>query len=515
MSIVNPYITTDLNELQNLHIMFKKFITSESQQKKNISIITFSGKRDYIINNKVYPLTWNSMKLLSSDKTHYFLLEHYEKLRKIIVDSLLYIVIKNLTDCSNNEVRFNKCSSIALGSSSITSDYDINLLSDNPIINSKIIKDFNKLFFKMFGDDSSSVFDTNIYGIGFLNKKKYMIPVEVREQSVIAFVKLISTEEKYGIDIIQDFNIKNRFFNKMYLEANDFYISYVEKEVGEDKYTKTLELIQDVLGEGNDLSILEEMSMKDQEKIQSFISLANMYANETYFTQGAFLHVVSRLQSDESIELSSTDYINSMFENFFEVNKEYAIYKNSLNVDLFLKSSYKYLYRFYDAAKEAGLLIDYETYEIFKDLDRFRKGNKENPDVKKKLEKVQKNLDIILGIETNLSNNRELKELHENLNSNTQKSTNLSINIGYNVEIKKYMESFWEIFMKLYKESLLILPSPRTSMDSINKSSLKRRKTSYTKVMDKVDPIKSSNSDENMAKLRRQKIYKSIKELNV
>jgi hypothetical protein len=486
MSAVNPYITTDKGKLLTLKTMFRKYVTSESKRRTDISNITFKDNDKYIIDNQEFKLSWNSIKILIYNPTHLFLLENFEKFRKAFVDSLIYIVIQDIPDCDNNGVRFNKCTSIALGTSSITSDYDINLLSDNPMINSKIIKNFDKLFLQFFGNNSSFVFDTNIYGIGFLNKKKYIIPIQVRVQSIIAFVKLIHINEKYNTNSLKEFDIKNKYFGSMYREAKEFYTSRI-KEGNGNLYLETLRKIQDVLGKNNDLSIIEYLSLADQEKIQSLISLANMYANETYFTQGAFLHVVSRLQSDESIDLSDSDYINSMFENFFEINKEYYIYINSLDVNLFLKSSYKYLFRFYDAAKEADLSINPELYYILKDLDRFRKGNQDNIDVQRKLSTLQDSLDILIDKDINITKNRCIGKF-ANINLLTDETC-------VNSEIKEYMICFWRIFLKLYNESLLVLPSPKNSYISLDFKSIGRRNSSNTVSIHREKPVITKSAE--------------------
>jgi hypothetical protein len=206
-----------------------------------------------------------------------------------------------------------------------------------------------------------------------------------------------------------------------------------------------------------------------------------MFANETYVTQGSFLHVVSRLQSDESIELSETDYINSMFENFFELNKEYAIFKYSLDVNLFLRSSYKYLYRFYDAAREAGLSIDSDMYDMFKELERFRKGNKNQ----EKIERIQESLDILLGKDK--SGDGSLASF--------DKIRDLSLyKVEANNEIKEYMDCFWDVFMDLYKEAILVLPSPRGTPGS-SMGSLKRRVSSFTPKLHKISDTRTLTAD--------------------
>jgi hypothetical protein len=504
MSIVNPYITTDTNDLDKLKNMFRLFVTKESKKRTDLLEITFKGDDRYKINGETFKLEWNLMKKLANDPTHLFLLEYFEKFRKIFVDSLIYIVIKSLKDCDNNEKRFNKCTAVALGSASITSDYDINLLSDNPTINADIIRKFNKLFEKNFKNNSSAVFDTNIYGIGFLNREKYIIPIEKRIQSEIAFVKLIYIERKFKMDVRREFNINFIFFDTMYENATDFYIDklYNIGDNGDKLYIETLESIQTILGKENDLSILEYLPFDKQEQIQSLISLANMYANETYFTQGAFLHVVSRLQSGENIELSETDYINSMLENFFEILKEYAIFKHSTDVNLFLKSSYKYLFRFYDAAKEAGLDINQDLYEIFQDLEILRKGNQDDIMNQRKLIKAQNKLIKFLG---------KIDNDMFPVNGITGTTDNL--------KIKEYMSSFWGIFLYLFKQSLLIIPSPGTSRRSSIKQ-VKRRASSYTPVNPSImglDRLSLENMDKKSKKLRteKRKLEKGEKKIKI
>jgi hypothetical protein len=455
MSIINPYITTNRLSLKILEDTFKEFIKNESKREGfNITI----KKKEYIIDNKSFPLEWNIIKENSYDSSHMFLLEQFEKFRKTFVDSVVSLVIKEIETCDNTTDRFNKCTAVALGSSTITSDYDINLSSDNPIINSRIIKEFNEIFFKHFGKSSSVVFDTNIYGIGFLNKKKYIIPIENRLQTDMAFVKLIYIEKTYGLDVIKEFNLSNLSFIKLYESAKDFFEYYINGVDPENKYLEILQDIQNVLGIGNDLSITNSLSYKDQEKIQSLISLANMYANETYFSQGAFLHVVSNLQSGENLELSASDYVNSMLENFFELLKEYGIFtkSNELDINLYLKSSYKYLFRFYDASKEAGLSINNELYEVLSDLEKYRK-NKDKISIRK-LKKTQYKLDYLL-----FSPESPIGITPQNVGN----------------DIFKYMNSFWEIIIPMFSQSMFIIPTPlrpsRRSTRSIRRYSSPER----------------------------------------
>lgn len=79
--------------------------------------------------------------------------------RKAIVDS---IAIDCISKHNNSVV------AISVGSTNITSDYDITLYGKKYTSISKVINAFNKMFNDVFSKPPDFVFDTNMYGVSFI-----------------------------------------------------------------------------------------------------------------------------------------------------------------------------------------------------------------------------------------------------------------------------------------------------------------------------------------------------------
>jgi hypothetical protein len=94
-------------------------------------------------------------------------------LRKAIVDSLLVFIIKQ------HNIGFPI--GMSVGSTKLSSDYDITLYAQTKIT-TKIIADFNTVFENIFRSTSTEVFDTNIYGISFINLARYQKDLLPQEQ---------------------------------------------------------------------------------------------------------------------------------------------------------------------------------------------------------------------------------------------------------------------------------------------------------------------------------------------
>lgn len=78
--------------------------------------------------------------------------EAYAKYRKQVVDDLL-----------NNVIQYHcpKCSRVSSGSTTATSDYDINISGPDA---HKVVTEFNKKFQEIYKMTSAEKFDTNVYG---------------------------------------------------------------------------------------------------------------------------------------------------------------------------------------------------------------------------------------------------------------------------------------------------------------------------------------------------------------
>lgn len=347
-------------------VLFEQFKTDMERRTKNevTTRIKFIGGLRYTVGNssKIYKLLWYDLKANSAaGNIHTCILKYFGVLRKKIVDGILQDVIR--------EIRCPECTYEAIGSTALTSDYDINLTSELPYLNNRIITDFNRKFYSIFGKSSDEVFDTNIYGIGFLPASKKIMPSskDYDRQMIFAFAKLSVVEKKMNMKLFDRFPALAKYSS--YYEASKKIIP------AGDKYTSLLSDIQDYMGEGVTMSrFVNDNSDAKLYVLKDMISNANMYANETYFTQGAFLHVVGSIQGNlDPGKISKNDYILSCVENLFDVIKEYAIYSDATTESTFLLYSYKYAYRFYHAAYMAGLHDNVKLLNLFKKLDAARK----------------------------------------------------------------------------------------------------------------------------------------------
>lgn len=284
--------------------------------------------------------------------------------RKGIVDSMLKIYLVQ-----------DDCKKFASGSVKLTSDYDITI---DGLCAANISKNFTQSIFEEFGISSGQVFDTNIYYSSFItflpttnmskfytqytnckgdnghNKSIIYVTRENQEtssyQHVWAALKLTSQmmylesstsstfkPEKYtrGIDngLSKYYQLKN-----ILLELKESNIS------GQD----VIESVQRLLG--NPLSQLNLVDYTNQ------LSFTNFKNPETYYTRGAFLHIVLNEQmckidesnQDRSFGLSIHAYIDSFIENVGDFIHYY--YQSPINK---LKTE-KYKKRFLFAIKQVS-----------------------------------------------------------------------------------------------------------------------------------------------------------------
>ena len=86
--------------------------------------------------------------------------------RKYYVDRLIQIITQQIFyHCDKKTGIDTKCSVVAVGSVSLTSNYDVTV--SGVIYPNRIVRTFNQEFAKFWGDFSSNVFDTNLYGSTF------------------------------------------------------------------------------------------------------------------------------------------------------------------------------------------------------------------------------------------------------------------------------------------------------------------------------------------------------------
>jgi hypothetical protein len=87
-------------------------------------------------------------------------------LRKYYVDRLIQIITQKVFyHCDKKTGVTTKCSVVAVGSVSLTSNYDVTV--SGVIYPNRVVRMFNQEFAKFWRDYSSNVFDTNLYGSTF------------------------------------------------------------------------------------------------------------------------------------------------------------------------------------------------------------------------------------------------------------------------------------------------------------------------------------------------------------
>jgi hypothetical protein len=87
-------------------------------------------------------------------------------IRKYYVDRLIQIIAQKIYyHCDQKTNVTTKCSVVAVGSTSLTSNYDVTV--SGVIYPNRIVRMFNQEFARYWRDYSSNVFDTNIYGSTF------------------------------------------------------------------------------------------------------------------------------------------------------------------------------------------------------------------------------------------------------------------------------------------------------------------------------------------------------------
>lgn len=115
-----------------------------------------------------------------TDEIRTFLLLFIGILRLYYVDKLIDIITRKFYSCKTNLKGFNmKCNVVAVGSTALTSNYDVTV--SGILFPQKIVAEFNRIFIDFWGDYSSVVFDTNLYGSTFFvtTPQEYKVPPHV------------------------------------------------------------------------------------------------------------------------------------------------------------------------------------------------------------------------------------------------------------------------------------------------------------------------------------------------
>ena len=381
--ICNKITTTNTNKKDSKILINNamQFLISNHYIKP---IGTKDSHKYYItLNGTTVKFNWENIKNLKDKNRD--IAELFWLVRKLIVDNLLKIIMHKYNTYHIDSIDFNNVKIYSVGSTDITSDYDITLYSNNNHVIRIIIDDFQSKFIKIFGEHSSIVFDTNIYGKAYIrfdcdyNCQDY-IPINLdkclTQKEPFFYIKSLNDNTglitngtlgdykytqviwaliKYLRNLRTSFgeSIYNKYFNfiKNHVETNNILNITQDTLIFLKNYnTSYIELIEYENIHENDYTINNYSSLLFR---NDYISLINFYGEETYFTRGSFLDTVVNSQMCKSnepvIKLYDEDYIASILENagFFFSHNDKTKYlkrvKNSLILLIKNNSEYEYL----------------------------------------------------------------------------------------------------------------------------------------------------------------------------
>lgn len=275
-------------------------------------------------------LSWENIKSLKSDNQKIFWL-----FRKLVVDSLL----KKIYIRENKQNKDYEMQIYSVGSTNLTSDYDITLYGTNESkIN--IMKLFQEEFNAIFNEHSSIVFDTNIYGKAYIEFNypiknpdlyKYYEAIDCKNKTQPFYYLKSSNDQlsclmwgfmKYLRDFMEGFDESLyhklcHYMNKSipniepFLKITNNTLLYLKNQATNINYISLFNIEKTIMSKYSD----------NLTALHDYISIINFYGIETYFTRGAFIDTVVNAQmcnpidSTNKIKLSEVDHLCSILEN--------------------------------------------------------------------------------------------------------------------------------------------------------------------------------------------------------
>jgi hypothetical protein len=300
-------------------IIFKNKMKKEIEKtlkkfKTKYNIDLKIKKNNIKINNKTW--TWDNIKKQFL-KENSDIMRLFFDLRKNIVDDLINKIFK-FYSCKGT------CTKIASGSvgvnANLGSDYDLTI-NDVGFKVSQVIQTFNSIIKNTFHQQPFIIFDTNLYAYSallplnvkinntnwkqdYFNKHLYLdLKMPNINQDKWALIRLKTFIHEENIKSIDFINIKNKLENDI-VETDESH----KPKLYLDKMKLFEKLIHD--------------KTSDAEHIAEGLSYMNFYGDETYFTLGAFKHVVGTMfyygdkeVIDKVSFLNESEIVHSMIEN--------------------------------------------------------------------------------------------------------------------------------------------------------------------------------------------------------
>jgi hypothetical protein len=397
-------------------------VSTNECSKTNLIEIVNEIKSLKLIKTVGDKMNWAKIKQVFNNNKKQFSddMKQLNKLRSLLVNELK----KNY--CSN-------CNFVQSGSGSLTSDIDVNVSKNNKndYFAVKEIKEMYNVLKCLFDDVESLItLDVNFYGHSFVfpinvgnlctkNKYNEFIPVFDYElerknkfQEAFAILKII----KYDLPIFNyNFNYDEckktlNNFNSLSIFPFELF-DYVKEDINTTFQNKLY---------FNQMELIEQFTNRIEKdikktKLDSYffineISKASMFADETYFTFGAFMHIVYFTQMKRNVYLNTPIFIHSMLENFGDVLKvkSHGSFENEID---FIKNASKYMMRIYDAILKTNLLIDSENIKIcylftsfFNIREEMKKENSNELIILEETKKIYQTIHPITDILQNIKN---------------------------------------------------------------------------------------------------------------
>jgi len=345
--------------------------------------------------------TWVNIK-----NTHNIeLLKKINELRRIFVDGLIKIIEETKQGfCTRKRDPYSYCSVEALGSTALTSNYDVNISSF--IAASDIVNLFNSYFFLFWNDTSGEIFDTNLYGNSFfiatfqdesLNSKynsvqsssektvyylpptgitlefqKQFLAMQTRWLVIKSFLyqndnrntsnqtsKIYDNIRRVAIKVIKKLSGRQ---NNSQNNSQKFLVEYQtmkmtnNSQLPPNQYRNRVNLkYYECLKKSDELRTiyLQSPDLAGLLQLIDSISFSNFYGNETYFCIGTIYHVLGYVQNLAQFFMYPEYFIQSMIENFLDIFRDLEHFGE---IPAFFKSS-KYIFRVYDAIERYYALV--------------------------------------------------------------------------------------------------------------------------------------------------------------
>ena len=287
----------------------------------------------------------------------------YGKFRETVVNNLL-------DECKKGYCE--DCNWTSSGSTNLASDYDINVDGEFADL---VIKTFNTIFQKRYGQSSAEMFDTNVYGYPRLfNDKEFarlptfttvvdknshneyeliktpttpmFLTINTHNQHIWALIKFIKCITAVEMPTIN----KLAYFREpmLYLSQEKIMNSISESNVQYANFlTKVRKSVAAIKHQAqSDRSNITLQTDQMIVKYNQLVSHANSHGVETYFSAGPYLHVVVKSQMKIDIELTRDHYMDSFIENM-----GFALFhmKRDMDCKEGIVDSSKYLRRAFDA----------------------------------------------------------------------------------------------------------------------------------------------------------------------